>query len=116
MTELYVSQLTQMIADSNGISVRMEAGVPMELHPDLIGIAKAHGVGLAGDVAPPPVDELTVEAVVAGIDQLLAANDPRAFGANGEPKLAALRAVAGKAVTDALRDAAWEIVKARPQE
>lgn len=117
MTELYVSPITQMIADAHGLSVRMEAGVPVELHPKLIDIAKSKGIALAGDVAPAPADEgPSLTDVVAAIDALIAKGDAKAFTADGEPKLAAIRAIAGKTVTDAQRDAAWEVVKARPQE
>ena len=118
MTRMYVSQHTQMIANELGIAVRFEAGVPQELHPELEGIALAHGIAPAENVAPvtPAVDEVTVEAVVAAIDTLLEKGDAKAFTTDGEPKLAAIRAIAGKTVTDALRDEAWAIVKARPQE
>jgi hypothetical protein len=72
------------------------------------------GVVAEGDVPAPVVNEaeLTVEAVVAAIRELMAEGDEKAFGVTGEPKLAPLRAKAGKAVTDELRDAAWVIVKA----
>lgn len=116
--KFFLSPITQMIANEHGIAVRMEAGVPQELHPDLHGEALARGVAPADGEIPPVVlpTEVTLEAVIEAIDQLLEAGDAKAFGANGEPKLPALRAIAGKGVTDELRDAAWEVVKARPQE
>lgn len=111
---MYVSPITQMISH-NGISVRMVAGVARPLHEALIPRALTLGVVAEGDEPAPVVNEpaeLTVEVVAAAIRELMAAGDKKAFGTTGEPKLAPLRAKAGKDVTDALRDAAWAIVQA----
>lgn len=117
---MYVSPVTQMIS-LGGLSVRMAAGVARQIHPSLVATAMTRGVVLEGDapiqeVAPAPVAEpvveLTAELVAQAIRELMAEGDSKAFGATGEPKLAPLRAKAGKGVTDALRDAAWAIVQA----
>jgi len=117
MTKRFVSPVTQMISNAIGIAVRMEAGIPTELHPELIPVALTRGVSEEGEAPAPVAEEGPALAdVVAAIDALIEKGDPKAFTADGEPKLAAIRAIAGKAVTDAQRDAAWEVVKARPQE
>lgn len=117
---MYVSPVTQMIS-LDGLSVRMAAGVARPLHPKLVAIALTRGVVAEGDAPAPkvpepqaedPVTELTVEVVAQAIRELMADGDKKAFGTTGEPKLAPLRAKAGKDVTDALRDAAWAIVQA----
>lgn len=109
---MYVSPVTQMIA-LGGISVRMLAGVPRNLPESLVAAAMLKGVEpLDGAPAAQAEPELTAEQVAAAIRELMEAGDAKAFGATGEPKLAALRAKLGKGVTDALRDAAWATVQA----
>lgn len=113
---MFVSPITQMISH-NGLSVRMVAGVARPLHAALIPRALTLGVTAEGDVPAPVADgpaegELTVELVADAIRALMAEGDEKAFGVTGEPKLAPLRAKAGKGVNDELRDAAWAIVKA----
>lgn len=107
---MYVSPITQMISH-NGISVRMVAGVARPLHDALVPRALTLGVVFEGEAPALIESELTVEAVAAAIRELMAEGDEKVFGVTGEPKLAPLRAKAGKGVTDELRDAAWAIVK-----
>ena len=112
MTELYVSPITQMIAHE-GFASRMQAGVSRELHPRLVPVALMKGVTVVG--AAPSVEKteptLTVEQVVQAIRQLMQDGDEKAFAVTGEPKLQPLKKLLGAPVSDALRDAAWELVK-----
>lgn len=115
---LFVSPITQVIADTTGLAVRLEALTPIELHPDLHDIARAKGIYPEGEVHPvqeeeTPDQELSLlDKTVAAVRQLMAEGDQKAFTTNGEPKLTELRKIAGADVTDALRDEAWAIVSA----
>ena len=108
---MFISPVTQMVAHE-GLAVRMEADVPRELPEALIPVAVLQGVRPADGSAAPIVDVLSVEEVVVAIRELMEAGDPKAFGTTGEPKLAALSKQLGTKVSDALRDAAWDVVQA----
>lgn len=112
MTE-YVSPVTQMVAQ-DGVAVRMVADVASQLPAVLVPYALTRGVTAVGGKPTKTSDsaDVTVDEVVAAIRALMESGDTKAFGTTGEPKLAALKGQVGKAVTDALRDEAWAIVKA----
>jgi hypothetical protein len=109
---MFISPVTQMIA-LNGVSARMVADVARPLPESLVPVALLRGVRSAdGSATPPPETALSVEEVAAAIRTLMEAGDSKAFGATGEPKLAALSKQLGVKVSDELRDAAWVVVKA----
>ena len=109
---MYVSPVTQMIS-LNGMSARMVAGVARQLPECLVPVALLRGVTPVDGAEAPAVDAgPTVADVAAAIRALMEAGDAKAFGATGEPKLAAISKQLGAKVTDALRDEAWAIVKA----
>lgn len=110
----YISPISQMIV-SNGLSARMVAGVATPLPVALVDYALIKGVKPAdAEVTTPPkpvAEGATVEEVVAAIRELMEAGDADVFGKTGEPKLTPLKSKVGKPVTDAVRDAAWALVK-----
>lgn len=116
MTE-YISDVDRVVTSPSGASALFQAGVARPLREALVPFAAAVGVRPV-DGAPVETDtaELTAEQVAEAIRKLMASGDSKAFGTTGEPKLAALRKVCGPAVDDALRDAAWAIVKAEQPE
>mgnify|MGYP003515698790 CR=1 FL=1 len=110
---LYVSPIAQTIADRHGNTQEFKAGEPAFIGRPLLDIARAAGIEpYTGAQPQAPKDAfLTVEEVAAGIRTIMEAGDKKAFSTTGEPKLAALRKVLGVQVTDAERDAAWELIK-----
>jgi hypothetical protein len=112
---LWVSSKTVKLVDRHGNEQVFEANVPAIIHPALRLVADSAGVTLfTGKVVPAveaPVDILTTEQVAAGIRQLMETGDKKAFTASGEPKLQALRKILNRPISDAQRDAGWELVK-----
>lgn len=112
----YISPISQMIV-SNGLSARMVAGIAAPLPAALVDYALIKGVKAAdaeavAEPAKTVVEGATVEEVTTAIRELMEAGDADVFGKTGEPKLTPLKSKVGKPVTDAVRDAAWAIVKA----
>ena len=117
--DLYISDTQQVVA-CNGASALFQPGVARALRPSLIGPALTAGVRLLGVSAPAPAPvpvepPVALTAVIAAIQDLMAEGDPKLFAVTGEPKLAPIRAKAGKGVTDALRDEAWALIQANTE-
>ncbi|MFV1943481.1 hypothetical protein VPH49_21955 [Pseudomonas luteola] len=113
MTNLYVSPKTIVVVGPSA-SALFQANKPREVRESLIGHAIAAGCTLySGTEAPAqtaPVTGPTVDEVAEAIRAMVASGDKGLFTKSGDPRMDALRAkVPG--VTDALRDAAWAIVK-----
>lgn len=115
--DLYVSD-TRVVVANNGISALFQPGVPRPLRESLIGPALTAGVRLDGEakLTPVAVEGPDLDVVVAAIKELMAEGDAKLFAVTGEPKLAPLRAKAGKGVTEALRDAAWALIQDAAEE
>lgn len=114
--DLYISD-KQMVVACNGASALFQPGVARPLRESLIGPALTHGARLDGATVvsvPPKVeaDAPTVEAVRLAIQELMDEGAASSFGATGIPKLAPVRAKAGKGVTEDLRDEAWALIQA----
>lgn len=117
--DLYISD-EQMVVACNGASALFQPGVARPLRESLIGPALTRGARLDGAevVSAKPkvvVEGPAVEVVVAAIKELMAEGDPKLFAVTGEPKLAPLRAKAGKGVTEDLRDEAWALIQAETE-
>ena len=116
MIQLYVSEITQMIARA-GISVRFAEGVPRTLNERLVPVALARGIKAVGmerselTKAQDTEGDDRVPAVVEAIRALQESGEAKAFSERtGEPNLNPLRKQAGFQVTDAERDAAWALI------
>lgn len=117
MTE-FICDVDRVVTSPSGASALFKAGVARPLREVLIPFATSVGVRPVDGTAPAgkQTAEPTAEQVAGAIRQLMETGDAKAFGTTGEPKLAALRKVCGPTVDDALRDAAWAIVKAEQPE
>lgn len=117
--DLYVSD-KQVVVAFNGCSALFQPGVSRVLRESLIGPALTAGVRLASGETPVApkleVEAPELDAVVAAIKELMAEGADGVFGATGIPKLAPIRAKAGKGTTEALRDEAWALVQAETEE
>lgn len=101
------------VSDRHGNTQEFKKGVVTIAHPSIAHIAEAYGVRRC--LAPVEQAEEAVpniQAAIAGaIRRLMDAGDAKAFTADGQPKLAALRKELGITITDEQRDEAWELVK-----
>lgn len=121
--DLYISD-KQMVVACNGASALFQPGIARPLRESLIGPALTRGARLegaetvAGVVVKPKVEAEapTVEAVRLAIQELMEEGAAGSFGATGIPKLAPVRAKAGKGVTEDLRDEAWALIQAETEE
>lgn len=116
MTE-YVSAVTRVVISPIGVSALFIAGKPRGLRESMVLLALSQGVTVVGETEVIKDTAPALETVVAGIRELMATGDSKAFSStSGQPNLTQLRKVAGAGVTDALRDAAWDLVKAETAE
>jgi hypothetical protein len=104
---LLVSPILQMVA-LNGIAIRMEAGVEMDVRESLVMTALAQGctkVGAkkAAKVKNAPETDPTLDALAQVVEE----GNPDNFGRDGTPKVKAIEKVLGYDISAADRDVAW---------
>ena len=89
-----VSPILQMVA-LNGVAIRMEAGVEMEVRESLVESALALGEA--------PKSSNTLDAMALLIEEA----NPMDFSRDGTPKVRSIERILGYDITAAERDSAW---------
>ena len=112
---LLVSPTLQMVA-LNGVAIRMEPGVEMEVRESLVETAMAAGctkVGVrirAGSKkaeTPTPI----ANPIVGAMRLLIEEANPMDFSRDGTPKVRSIERILGYDITAADRDSAWETLQ-----
>jgi hypothetical protein len=106
---LLVSPILQMVA-LNGVAIRMEAGVEMEVRESLVESALASGCTKVGapiraksKVVEAPKSSNTLDAMALLIEEA----NPMDFSRDGTPKVRSIERILGYDITAAERDSAW---------
>ena len=104
-----VSPILQMVA-LNGIAIRMEAGVEMDVRESLVESALAQGctkVGVRVRATLKTIKEPEASPTVDAIGILVEEGNPKDFGRDGTPKVRSIERILSYDITAADRDVAW---------